>query len=192
MKYLLTGLILLLTAAFLAPAQEFTVGSTVSDFPLHRLDGAPTSFTALRGNVSVVIFISVQCPVSNAYNDRMAALYRDYTPKGVHFIFVNANRTEPAAAVEQHAAQHHFPFAVYKDDNNVAADKFGATVTPETYVIDATGKLRYHGSIDNSQNESRITGLRLRGALDAVLAGQNPPQAETRAFGCSIKRVSHT
>jgi hypothetical protein len=65
-------------------------------------------------------------------------------------------------------------------------------VTPETYVIDSSGTLRYHGSIDNSQNESRVTSLRLREALDAVLAGKQPPQTETKAFGCSIKRASRT
>jgi peroxiredoxin len=192
MKHWLTALILLISAGVLLPAQEFTVGSKVSDFQLERLEGTPAAFSALKGNVTVVIFISVQCPVSNAYNQRMNGLYRDYSAKGVKFIFVNANHTESAAAVAEHAKQHNFEFAVFKDENNVVADKFGATVTPETYVIDANGTLRYHGSIDNSQNESRVTSLRLRAALDAVLAGKEPPQTETKAFGCSIKRVSGT
>jgi peroxiredoxin len=192
MKHWLTALILILGAGLLLPAQQFTVGSTVTDFELKQLDGKPASFSTLKGNVTVVIFISVQCPVSNSYNQRMIALYRDYSPKGVKFIFVNANHTEPAAAVEEHARQHNFEFAVFKDENNVVADEFGATVTPETYVIDSSGTLRYHGSIDNSQNESRVTSLRLREALDAVLAGKQPPQTETKAFGCSIKRAPRT
>jgi peroxiredoxin len=192
MKHWLTALILIIGAGLLLPAQQFTIGSTVTDFQLKQLDGTPASFSKLKGNVTVVIFISVQCPVSNSYNQRMSALYRDYSPKGVKFIFVNANRTELAAAVEEHARQHNFEFAVFKDENNVVADEFGATVTPETYVIDSSGTLRYHGSIDNSQNESRVTSLRLREALDAVLAGKQPPQTETKAFGCSIKRASRT
>lgn len=72
----------------------------------------------------------------------------------------------------------------------MVADKFGATVTPETYVIDASGVIRYHGSIDDAQNVARVTTQRLRLALDAVLAGKEPPQTETKAFGCSIKRAS--
>lgn len=81
---------------------------------------------------------------------------------------------------------------MYKDENNVVADQFGATVTPETYVIDSSGTIRYHGSIDDSKNESRVTTQRLRVAIDSVLAGKEPPQLETKAFGCSIKRVRST
>lgn len=178
-----------LVAAIPLRAQEFKVGAQVTDFPLTQLNGSPTTFSALKANVTLVMFISVQCPVSNSYNDRMKALYEDYAAKGVKFIVMNANRTEPAAAVAEHARAHGFPFAVYKDEDNVVADKFGASVTPETYVIDASGTIRYHGSIDDSQNPSRVTSQRLREALDAVLAGKEPPQKETKAFGCSIKKV---
>lgn len=181
-----------LVAAIPLLAQDFKVGSQVSDFPLTQLNGSPTDFSSLKGNVTLVMFISVQCPVSNSYNDRMKALYQDYAPKGVKFVVINANRTEPASAVAEHAQEHGYPFAVYKDENNVAADKFGATVTPETYVIDSSGTIRYHGSIDDSQNPSRVTTQRLRLALDAVLAGKEPPQAETKAFGCTIKKVQKT
>ncbi|MBV9613328.1 MAG: redoxin domain-containing protein [Acidobacteriaceae bacterium] len=190
MKHWLTAACLTaLSLATIARGQDFKVGSQVSDFSLQQLDGSPVSFSALRGNVTVVMFISVQCPVSNSYNDRMTALYQDYSPKGVKFVVINANRTEPATAVAEHARAHNFPFTVYKDENNTIADRFGATVTPETYVIDSTGMIRYHGSIDDSQNQSRITTQRLRLALDAVLGGSAPPQVETKAFGCSIKRV---
>ena len=180
---------ILLSAAALLPAQEFRVGSTVSDFSLTQLNGAPTQFSALKGDVTVVMFVAVQCPVSNAYNERMNAIYHDYSAKGVHFVVINSNRTEPAAAVADHAKQHNFGFAVYKDENNIVADRFGATVTPETFVIDSKGVIRYHGSIDDSQELSHVKTQRLRAALDAVLAGQAPVQAETKAFGCTIKKV---
>jgi len=170
-------------------AQEFKLGSQVSDFQLTQLSGSPVQFSSLKGNVTVVTFISVQCPVSNAYNDRMSALYREFEPKGVKFVFINANRTEPAAAVMEHAREHNFPFAVYKDEDNIVADKFGATVTPESYVIDSSGTIRYHGSIDDSKDPSQVTTQRLKLALDAVLAGKQPAQQETKAFGCTIKRV---
>lgn len=190
MKRWITGVLMAgLAAATLTFAQDFKVGSQVSDFSLKQLDGSPVQFSALKGNTTVLIFISVQCPVSNSYNERMNALYQDYAPKGVKFIAINANRTEPASAVMEHARAHNFQFAVYKDENNVVADKFGATVTPETYVIDSTGAIRYHGSIDDSQEISRVTTQRLRLALDAVLAGKEPAKAESKAFGCTIKRV---
>jgi peroxiredoxin len=181
---------LALSASFLS-AQEFKLGSKVTDFNVQDLDGKPVAFSALRGPITVVIFIATQCPVSNGYNQRMNAVYQDYTPKGVKFIFVNANRSEPASEVRDHARRVGFVFPVYKDANNVLADRFDAQVTPESYVIDSAGVIRYHGCIDDSQNESRIRTRGLRLALDAVLAGKPVELAQTKAFGCSIKR-SHT
>ena len=181
------------TALFLAVGasygQEFKVGSKVDNFELQDLSGKPVSFSPLRGPITVVIFVATQCPVSNAYNQRMAVLYQDYAAKKVSFIFVNANRTEPAAEVRDHARRAGFPFSVYKDANNVVADRFGADVTPESYVIDGAGILRYHGPIDDSQNPARVRIRGLGNALDALLAGKPVEVSEAKAFGCTIKRV---
>ncbi len=168
--------------------QDFKLGSKVDEFTVRDASGASVPFSSLRGPVTVVTFVSVQCPVSNAYNDRMNALYKDYSARGVKFVFVNANNTESPADMAGHAREH-FAFAVYKDQNNVVADRFGASVTPEAYIIDSSGMVRYHGSIDDSQEIRRVQETRLKNALDAVLAGKTPERAETKAFGCSIKRV---
>lgn len=173
-------------------AQDFRVGSKVSDFSVSTLDGAKVSFSSFRGSTTVVAFIATECPVSNAYNSRMNALYSDYAPRGVKFLFINSNATEPAAEVKAHAQRVGFTFPVHKDPNNVVADMFGAHATPEIFVIDSSGVIRYHGSIDDSQNEGRVRTQRLRNALDAVVAGKTPEVAETKAFGCSIKRVQKT
>jgi len=183
------GLLLVGVAAF---GQDFKLGSKVAEFQVQDLDGKPAAFSALRGPVTVVMFISTQCPVSNGYNARMNALYSDYSAKGVKFIFVNANNNESAGEVRQHAKTVGFTFPVYKDVKNVLADKFGAEVTPESYVIDSEGVIRYHGSIDDSQNEARVHKHGLRMALDAVLAAKTVEITETKAFGCSIKRVRRT
>jgi peroxiredoxin len=176
-------------AASTLDAQEFKVGSKVVDFQVQDPDGKSVSLSALRGPVTVVTFIATQCPVSNAYNQRMIAIFKDYLPKDVRFIFVNANRSEPPSEVREHAKRAGFPFPVYKDVNNIVANGFGAEVTPESYVIDSSGIIRYHGSIDDSQNEARIRTRRLRLALDALLAGRPVEVNETKAFGCTIKRV---
>jgi peroxiredoxin len=169
--------------------QEFKLGSQVSDFQVRDLDGQPVAFSALKGPITVVTFIATQCPVSNSYNQRMIDLYKDYTSKNVKFIFVNANRSEPATEVRDHAKRVGFPFAVYKDPGNVLADRFDAQVTPESFVIDSSGTIRYHGSIDDSMQESHVRVRRLRAAMDALLAGKPVPSTETKAFGCTIKRV---
>jgi peroxiredoxin len=187
-----TFAISLLVSASVLSAQEFKLGSKVADFSVQDLDGKSVSFASLRGPITVVTFVSVQCPVSNSYNQRMNALFKDYTPKDVKFIFVNANRTESASDVRNHAKSVGFVFPVYKDAGNILADRFDAQVTPESYVIDSAGIIRYHGSIDDSQNEARIRTRGLRLALDAVLSGKPVERTETKAFGCVIKRGRKT
>ncbi|MGB9605483.1 MAG: redoxin domain-containing protein, partial [Bryobacteraceae bacterium] len=138
---------------------------------------------------TAILFIATRCPISNDYNERMKAIYKDYSARGVKFVFINANSTEPAAEVAEHARKWGFPFKVYKDDNNVVADRFGAQFTPEVYVLDRDGVIRYHGAIDDSRSADRVTKHYLRTALDELLAGKAVSTAETKAFGCTIKRV---
>jgi alkyl hydroperoxide reductase subunit AhpC len=140
-------------------------------------------------DVTVVVFISTVCPVSNSYNLRLKDLYRDYTPMGVKFQFLNANQNESPQEVEDHARSVGFPFPVMKDDNNVTANRLGAEYTPESFVIDREGVVRYHGRIDDAQNPARVRHNSLRLAIDAVLAGREVPEPETKAFGCTIKRI---
>jgi hypothetical protein len=144
---------------------------------------------AFGQDVTVVVFISTVCPVSNSYNLRMKELYRVYAPKGVKFEFLNANQNESPAEVEDHARSVGFPFPVMRDSNNVMADRLGAEYTPESFVIDRQGVVRYHGRIDDAQNPARVRQDSLRLAIDAVLAGRDVPAPETKAFGCTIKRV---
>jgi alkyl hydroperoxide reductase subunit AhpC len=144
---------------------------------------------AFAQDVTVVVFLSTVCPVSNSYNLRMKELYRDYAPKGVKFQFLNANQNESQVEVEDHARSVGFPFPVMKDANNVIADRLGADYTPESFVIDREGVVRYRGRIDDAQNPARVRQSSLRLAIDAVLAGRDAPTPETKAFGCTIKRV---
>ena len=69
------------------------------------------TYASLKGRTTVVIFVAARCPVSNSYNDRMNAIYDDYSRKGVKFVFINANHNEAASEVAQHAKGHglHFP-----------------------------------------------------------------------------------
>jgi len=138
--------------------------------------------------ISVITFISARCPISNSYNLRMQALYRDYSGRGVNFRFVNANANESDAEVAAHAKQAGYPFPVERDPKDLAG-RFGADMTPTTYVFDRTGAVRYHGAIDDAQNEARVKHHYVGDALDALLAGRPVPVSETKSFGCTIKRA---
>ncbi|PYS94910.1 MAG: hypothetical protein DMF65_14780, partial [Acidobacteria bacterium] len=89
---------------------------------------------------------------------------------------------------KQHAADKGLTFTILKDKGNRIADRFDAQVTPEAYLLDASGKLVYHGRIDNSRAGDAITSTELRDAIEAVLAGKAVEKPEAKAFGCSIKR----
>ena len=166
------------------------IGATVDEFTLPDVNGQEHTLKSLKGkNGTVLIFIAVQCPVSNAYNDRMEKLAEDYKDKGIAVIGINANSSEDAATVKAHAAEKHLTFTILKDAGNKVADKLGAARTPEAYFLDANNKLLYHGRIDNSQNPDAIESSDLRNALDSSLAGKPVEKSEAKAFGCSIKRA---
>jgi len=166
------------------------IGATIEEFTLPDVDGRDHALKSLKGkNGTVLIFISVQCPVSNAYNERMEKLAADYKSKGIAVIGVNANSSEDAGAVKAHATEKGLTFTILKDPGNKLADKLGATRTPEAYFLDSNNKLLYHGRIDNSQNPAAIESSDLRTALDAALAGKPIEKTEAKAFGCTIKRA---
>ena len=166
------------------------IGSTIEDFTLPDVDNKEHSLKSLAGkNGTVLLFIAVQCPVSNAYNERMEKLAEDYKAKGINVVGINSNIAEDAATVKAHAAEHKLSFPILKDSGSKVADRFGAAVTPEAYFLDANNKLLYHGRIDNSRNEAQVNSNDLRNALDAALAGKAVEKAEAKAFGCSIKRA---
>ena len=183
--------ILMAAAGVLAAAADFPIGSQISDIRVND-HGSQVSIKPAAAKATAVVFVSVQCPVSNAYNERMASIYREYSGKGVQFAFVNANEQESQEAVDAHAKEHNLGFKVYKDQGNVLADSLNAQVTPEVFLFDHGGKLMYHGRIDDSRDLDRVTSSDFRTALNAVLAGQLVTVANTKQFGCTIKRVKKT
>jgi len=164
------------------------LGSKVEKISVQDLTGKPVEMKT-TGKVTAVVFVSAQCPVSNAYNERMNALYDDYAAKGVQFVFVNSNGTEASADVAKHATDKGFRFQVYKDEGNSVADLLGGQVTPHVFLFDKDGVLQYRGAIDDAQNVANVKKTPTRDALNSLLAGQKPAVAEIKAFGCSIKRM---
>lgn len=173
-----------------AVAEAPAIGAAAPDFQLTTIDGKSFSLSsAAKDHKAVVLmFISTQCPYSNAYNEQMKALANSYASRGVLFAGINSNKSEDAAAAVAHAKAHGHTFPIMKDPNNKIADLYDARRTPEVYVIDPEGKLRYHGRITEN-HEDASSSPDLKNALDSFLAGKPIARAETKAFGCTIKRV---
>ena len=182
--------IILFSFIFLSSLIYASDPEKVENFKLKDYNGVEHSLSDYSKSKAIVImFIATECPVSNAYNARMKKLYNSYKNKGVSFIGINSNKAESVSDIKEHAKSNNLTFTILKDDKNIIADKFGASVTPEIYVLDPKLELLYHGRIDDSRREQDVKSTELKSALDEILAGKSVSVPKTKAFGCTIKRI---
>jgi thiol-disulfide isomerase/thioredoxin len=163
-----------------AAEPQAKVGEKVRDF--ERVDGGGKAVKltkVLQDSKAVVVdFWSTRCPVSQKYEPVLKKLAAGYSAKGVTFLAVDSNYNEPAEEIQKVRSERGVPYPVLLDGKDGAlATYFGASHTPEAYLVTPDQVLAYHGNLDE-----------IGEALDAVLAGKAVPKSETRAFGCSIKR----
>lgn len=190
MKSLNVMLSLLLVFTTMAIAADSDMKKAPA-FTLPGSDGEQHSLSDFKdAEAIVVMFIATRCPISNNFNERMVELADQYQDKGVVFLGINSNKQEDMAEVKKHANEHGFPFVVLKDKDNVIADKYKAKVTPEVYVLNSDMSVLYHGRIDDSADADERKHTDLSDALDEILAGEDVSTAQTKAFGCTIKRIS--
>ena len=185
-------LIVLISVAFSCNifSKKPVIVEKVSDFTLFDYEGNQHSLSDYTDSTAIVIiFIATQCPVSNAYNSRMESIFNEYSEKGIAFIGINSNKQEDVKEIAEHAEENNLTFTILKDEKNVIADKFAASFTPEVYILNKDFIFLYHGRIDDSRRESDVTTTDLKDALDEILAGQAVSNPETKAFGCTIKRI---
>ena len=184
--------ILIISVIFIGLGFIYGLGNveSVKDFTLKDYLGNEHSLSDYKDSKAIVIiFVATRCPVSNAYNTRMEKLFEDYKDKDVAFLGINSNKSESVAEIKEHAKEKNLNFTILKDEGNVIADMFEASHTPEAYILNKDLSILYHGRIDNSQRESEITSKDLRKALNEILAGKEVSNPQTKAFGCSIKRI---
>ena len=171
-------------------ASGIEIGATAENFSLPDVDGKVQTLNGLKGkNGSVVVWLSAQCPVVKGYKDRINEIAAEYQAKGINFIGINSNSTEDLNWVKSNIAEFGYKFPVLIDKNNVLADKWGATVTPEVYYFNAKNVLVYHGAIDNDRSGRNVTEGYLKAAFGESLGGKSVTKTRANAFGCTIKRV---
>ena len=137
----------------------------IENFTLPDYNGKKHSLSDYKESKAIVImFIATECPVSNDYNSRMEKLYNDYKEKDIAFIGINSNKAESVDRIKEHAKEKGLTFTILKDEKNIIADKFEASFTPETYVLNTDFDILYHGRIDNSRKESEVVSKDLENA----------------------------
>ena len=141
--------------------------------------------------MTVLIFVSVDCPVSNRYAPEIRRLYDQFTAQGVRFRLVYPNPTDSEAAIGQHLLAFGYPAIAERDRDHRLVGMAGATITPEAAVFDARQRLVYRGRIDDrfvelGRERPVATQHDLRNALTAALAGKPANPSQTQAVGCFI------
>ena len=183
-------IVLSLLAAGFTLALEAGTKAGKYDFDLKDPSGKQYTLSSFAQSKAVaVIYVATQCPVSNAYNERMEKLYQQFKTKGIAFVGINSNYFESAEEVKKHALKNRLTFPIVKDPNNVVADRYEASVTPEVYLISNKKELLYHGRIDDSRRQGNVTSSDLFNALTEVSDGKPVSVKKTKALGCTVKRV---
>src|SRR3974390_2990038 len=190
---------LLLTVVALAHSEEehptLAVGSQAPDFNLHGVDGrywALKDFADAR--ILVIIFTCDHCPTAQYYEERIKQLVADYKSKGVVIVAIMPNDpksvrldelgwtdlSDSFAEMKIRARDQHFNFPyLYDGETEGVSRAYGPVATPHAFVFDAERRLRYVGAIDDSERVQHVQRRYLRDAIDALLAGTQPPVTKT-------------
>jgi peroxiredoxin len=190
------------TAADFQPT-TLALGSPPPDFSLPGVDDrtyALKDFAAAK--VLVILFTCNHCPTAQYYEERLKQLVIDYKDKGVSVVGIMPNDpksvrldelgwTDLSDSFEEmkiraHDRQFNFPY-LYDGDTESVARAYGPVATPHAFVFDSSRKLRYTGAIDDSERVQHVEHRYLREALEALLAGHEPPVTKTKVVGCSVK-----
>lgn len=180
-------------------AEGLTVGDMAPNFNLKNVDGKNYSLEDIKdanGEVAkgyIVTFTCNTCPVAKMYEERIIALHNKMAPKGYPVVAIQPNDPEVKpgdsfAEMQARAEDKAYPFVYLLDDGQEIFPQYGASRTPEVYLLDATHKLRYHGAIDdNSGDAEGVTVNYVEKAVTALENGQDPNPSDIKAVGCSIK-----
>lgn len=141
--------------------------------------------------MTVLIFVSIDCPVSNRYAPEIRRLYDEFAARGVRFRLVYPNPLDDETKIARHLRDFSYPPIAERDRDRALVKTAGATITPEAAVFDARQRLVYRGRIDDRFVELGVerpaaTRHDLRDALTAALAGKSVSPSHTQAVGCFI------
>jgi peroxiredoxin len=152
-------------------------------------EDASISLSDVKEDVVVVVFLANHCPYVTANEDRLIDFANDYKDKGVKVIALTVSDREddkiPAIKTNMKKSKANYTYGY--DETQEAGKAYGASSTPQYFVLDKERKIRYMGSLDNSpMKEDKVTKTYVRDAVDAVLKGETPAVEETTHPGCGI------
>ncbi|MCA9035113.1 MAG: thioredoxin family protein [Planctomycetaceae bacterium] len=154
-------------------------------------DDKPYSLEGFQKDVVVVCFTSNTCPYSVDYEDRMKALQKSFEDEGLsaQLISINSNgvRGDELEAMKKRAMEKQFNFPYLKDESQSVARSYGATYTPEFYVLNKDRTIVYRGAMDDQTDPSKATINYVQDAVRAAINGTLPKVSEVPARGCAVR-----
>ena len=190
-SFLVWGLLVLVQTA---GAGEFNTVLNVGDpapvwSDLPGTDGKTHSLADLKDvKAVVVVFTCNSCPVATEYEDRIIAFAKKHAGD-VAVVAINVNRIEEdnLEHMKERAKSKQFPYLYLFDETQKIAKDFGATYTPEFYVLGADRKIVYMGGLDDNSDPAIVTENYLEPAIESALKGTPLKTKETRAIGCRVR-----
>lgn len=175
-----------------ATGTGIALGERAPGHSLPDTDGNPHAIQDGGAPATVVVFTCNHCPYALAWQDRIADAARDYGERGVRFLAVNSNDAgryprDSYQAMQERVAREDWPLPYLHDADQEVARAFGAKTTPDVFVLDGEGRLRYRGAPDADHRDPSLRAAWLREALDDLLAGREVARPETLPVGCSVK-----
>ncbi|MFN0007740.1 MAG: redoxin family protein [Planctomycetota bacterium] len=146
---------------------------------------------SIEGKALVLVFVSIDCPISNRYLPEVRALESSLGAKGVGFRLVFADPSDEPPAIQRHLTEYGIDLPVVRDTHHGLVRRCGARVTPEAAVFLPDGTLAYRGRIDDrfvafGQAKPAPSRRDLALAIDEILAGRAVSEPRTEAIGCPI------
>ena len=171
---------------------RLSVGDTAPVFTLPDARGGEVTLTPSATAATVVVFTANGCPYALAWHDRIQQVARDYAARDVNVIQVVGNDEtghpeDSVASMRKRADNGEIAGPYLRDADQVALAAYGATATPEVFVLDRQGVVRYHGAPDADHDDPAQNAQWVRDALDDILAGTAVRRPQTSPAGCSTK-----
>jgi len=190
----LAGVVLALAAG--SARAQLAIGDAMpmKDVKMAGVDGKSVTLAGVAGKKgTLVVFTCNHCPWAKMWQTRVTEIGNAAGKAGIGMVAINAN--DPAEYPEDgmdgmkaRAKELGIKFPYVVDATSDVARTFGASRTPEAFLFDASGKLVYHGTVDDSPRDAAaVKDAYLKDAVNAVSTGKTVTTAETKSMGCSIK-----
>ena len=172
--------------------RRLSVGDVAPGFTLPDTSGGEVTLDPSVAAATVVVFTANGCPYALAWHDRIQQVARDYAGRDVTLVQVVGNDEtghpeDSVASMRKRAENGEIAGPYLRDADQEVVAAYAATATPEVFVLDRQGIVRYHGAPDTDHDDPAQNAQWIRDALDDILAGTAVRRPQTSPAGCSTK-----